>query len=340
MTRAFRSRKVRTPLAIVLAALATAPAWTLGNGEHTVRYLMGTWCDLVIFDPPPDPGIAESAFREIARLEDVLSSWDPQSEVSQLNARSGQGPQAVSEDLAAVTAESAAMCATTKGAFDPTVGPLLRAWGFYSDTPAPPTPESGRSTASRVGCDQVHVQRDSRSISLAEGAELDFGGIGKGYAVDRAIAILKAHGVTRAKLDFGSSSLAFLGKLDGGWPVVIVDPLDRAKPLLSLRVQEGSVSTSSQQERYFDSDGHRYGHIFDPRLGRPVESRLLSVTVITPQGSTADALSTGLFVLGATEGKRVIAHIPGASAVFVEQGPNGPLISTAGKLAGLTRLSH
>ena len=232
------------------------------------------------------------------------------------------------------------MCAVTSGAFDPTVAPLLRAWGFWSDSPATPDPDVTRDAQSHVGCDRVTVQHDAKSVGLAEGSSLDFGGIGKGYAVDRALAVLRARGVTRAKVDFGSSSLGFLGRIDGGWPVVIVDPLDRDTPLITFRVTDGSVSTSSQQERYFVRDGHRYGHIFDPRLGRPVESRLLSVTVIATRGSSADALSTGLFVMGATDGKRLIAQMPDVSAVFVEQGDRGLVISTAGKLTGLTRLSH
>src|SRR5262245_36327158 len=330
----------RAAAAFVLVAVATGSAWALGNGEHTVRYLMGTWCDLVIFDPPPEPDVAQAAFREIARLESVLSSWDPTSEVSRLNARAGQGPQPVSDDLATVTDESLSICATTSGAFDPSVGPLVRTWGFYTETPATPGLESGRAAASHVGCNQVTVYREARSVALADGTALDFGGIGKGYAVDRAMDILRARGVTRAKVDFGSSSLGFLGHIDGGWPVVIVDPRDHDVPLISFRVSEGSVSTSSQQERYFERDGHRFGHIFDPRLGRPVESRLRSVMVIMPRGSTADALSTGLFVMVASEGKRVISRMPNVSAVFVEQGPKDVVISTAGKVTGLTRLSH
>jgi thiamine biosynthesis lipoprotein len=301
---------------------------------------MGTWCDLIIFDTHP-PDVAESAFREIARLEDVLSSWDPASEVSRLNASAGRGPQPVSVDLATVAEESAALCATTGGAFDPSVAPLLKAWGFYTESPSAPAPETSRAAAAHVGCDRVSVQHDPQSIALAEGAALDFGGIGKGYAVDRALAILRAHGVTRAKLDFGSSSLGFLGSIDGGWPVVIADPRDRDEPLVSFRIAEGAVSTSSQRERFFERDGRRYGHIFDPRAGRPVESRLLSVTVIASQGSTADGLSTALFVLGTTQGKRVMSRMPAVSAVFVEQNAGGGVaITTAGTVAGLTRLSH
>jgi thiamine biosynthesis lipoprotein len=327
-------------LAIVLAIVATADASASSPGVHAVRYIMGTWCDLIIFDEHPDADVAESAFREIARLEDVLSSWDPVSEVSRLNASAGSGPQPVSVDLARVAEESAAMCATSGGAFDTSVGPLLRAWGFYTESPGVPAPETSRAAASQVGCDRVIVQRASQSIALADGAALDFGSIGKGYAVDRALAILRARGVTRAKLDFGSSSLGFLGRVEGGWPVVIVDPRNRDEPLVSFRIAEGSVSTSSQSERFFERDGRRYGHIFDPRTGRPVESGLLSVTVITSQGSSANALSTALFVMGATEGKRMIGRMPGVSAIFVEQGADGLVITTVGKVASLTRLSH
>ena len=333
------TRTVGAATLTLLAVLVTATL-ARGAGSHAVRYLMGTWCDLVILDPQPGPDVAESAFQEIARLEHVLSSWDSSSELSQLNANAGHGAQTVSDDLANVVEESRSMCRMTSGAFDATVAPLLRAWGFLSDSPATPDVDVSREAQSHVGCDRVTVQHDSKSVALANGSSLDFGGIGKGYAVDRALAVLRARGVTRAKVDFGSSSLGFLGHIDGGWPVVIVDPRDRDTPLVSFRVTDGSVSTSSQQERYFVSDGHRYGHIFDPRLGRPVESGLLSVTVIMARGSSADALSTGLFVMGVTEGKRLIAQMPDVSAVFVEQGDSGLVISTAGKLTGLTRLSH
>ena len=334
-----KNRTIRA-IAVVLATVVAAQVRASGPGLHAVRYVMGTWCDLVIFDPDPDAEVAESAFREIARLEDVLSSWDPASEVTRLNASAGHGPQPVSLDLARVAEESAALCTTTGGAFDPSVGPLLRAWGFYTESPGMPDPATHTAAASHVGCDRVSVQRDPWSIALTDGAAVDFGGIGKGYAVDRALAILRARGVTRAKLDFGSSSLGFVGSVDGGWPVVVADPRDRDEPLLSFRIAEGAVSTSSQRERSFEQDGRRFGHIFDPRAARPVQSRLLSVTVVAPRGSTADALSTALFVMGATEGKRLIARTPGVSAVFVEQGPNGLAITTAGKLARLSRLSR
>jgi FAD:protein FMN transferase len=327
-------------LAIVLATVIAPQALASGRGIHAVRYVMGTWCDLVIFDPDPAADVVESAFREIARLDDVLSSWNSESEVSRLNANAGRGPRPVSVDLANVAEESAALCTSTGGAFDPSVAPLLQAWGFYTELPGLPAPTIGREAASLVGCDRVTVRRDLRTIALADGAALDFGGIGKGYAVDRALAMLRARGVTRAKIDFGSSSLGYLGGIDGGWPVVIPDPRDHDNPLFSFRITGGAISTSSQGERSFERDGRRYGHIFDPRLGRPVESSLMSVTVIAPRGSTADALSTALFVMGAAQGKRLVNGMPDVGAVFVEQRANGLVMTTAGKFPRLTRLSQ
>jgi thiamine biosynthesis lipoprotein len=328
-------------LAVALLIVAVANALLSAGGVHSVRYLMGTWCDLVVLDPDSDADAAEAAFQEIARVERVMSNWDPASEVSGLNAMAGRGPQPVSRDLAIVVREAESLCVASGGAFDLTVGPLLDAWGFNTESPSKPSPERAREAASRVGCHRMSVRLDPPSITLADGTRLDLGGIGKGYAVDQALAVLDAHGVTRAKLDFGSSSLGFVGRVDGGWPIVVADPRDPDNPLLSFRIEHGAVSSSGQRERSFLRDGHRYGHIFDPRVGAPVESRLLVVTVIAPKASTADGLSTALFVMGVEEGSRLISQMPGTSAIFVEERPGHDLaITTAGRVDQLTRFSR
>ncbi len=329
-------------LGVIAVVLATVAGQSLASGRsHAVRYLMGTWCDLLIFDPPSDDGAAEAAFRQIGRVESVLSGFDSESEVSRLNAASGRGPRLVSAELATVAGEAKELCSATGGAFDPSIAPLLAAWSFDTETPREPSPERLREAASRVGCDLFDLRTEPPSIALAKGAALDFGGMGKGYAVDRALEVLRSRGVTRAKLDFGSSSLGFIGRVDGGWPVVIADPRNREEPLLSFRVMEGAVSSSGQRERSFFEGGRRYGHIFDPRSGVPAESQLLVVTVVAPLGSTADALSTALFVLGAHEGARLVSRMPGVSAVFAEERPGGGLaITTAGPVDHLERLSR
>lgn len=327
---------------LVVCTLAAAGGIVPAAGPaHALRYLMGTWCDLTVLDGDPDPRAAEAAFQEVARLERILSNWDPASEVSGLNAAAGRGPQSVSEDLAAVVAEAEELCATTGGAFDLTVGSAVHAWQFDTESPRKPASDNAHEAASRIGCKRVLVRREPPKVALVEGTRLDFGGIGKGYAVDRALAVLRTHGVGRAKLDFGSSSLGFIGHLDGGWPVVVADPRDRDRPLLTFRVEHGAVSTSGQRERSFTDDGRRYGHIFDPRTGAPVESPLLLVTVIAPKASTADALSTALFVMGSDRGRELVSRMPDMSALFVEERTGGELsVTTAGRFDGLTRVSN
>jgi len=300
---------------------------------------MGAWCDLSLLDGAPDDGAAEAAFRKISRLEHILSNWDPTSEISLVNASAGREPQPVSRDLAEVVREAIELCALTDGAFDPTAGSLVHAWGFDTESPSAPSPERQREAASRVGCDHVAVRFDPPSIALVDHARLDLGGIGKGYAVDGALAVLRARGVTRAKLDFGSSSLGFVGRVANGWPVVVADPRDRDRPLLSFRVDHGAVSSSGQTEHAFERQKHRYGHILDPRTGAPVEGALLLVTVIAPRASTADALSTALFVMGVDRGRRLVSKMPGVGAIFIEQrGGRDVAITTVGTVRDVTRL--
>lgn len=309
---------------------------------HAVRYLMGTWCDLSIFDVGADQAAAvgEAAFAEIARLERVMSTWDPDAELAAVNQRAGLGRQPISPDLAAVTAAALESCRDTNGAFDPTVGPLVRLWRFDTERPTVPSPESVVHARSRVGCGRVALERDPPSLTLPDGFSLDLGGIGKGYAVDRALAVLRTAGVRRVKLDFGSSSLAFEGSTEAGWPVVIADPRDRDSPLLTFRLQRGSVSSSGQLERMAEQNGRLYGHIFDPRTGGPVQSSLLLVTVIAPDATRADALSTALFVLGYEKSQPILSRMSDVSAIFVESAARGRLrVRTIGHVDRLARLT-
>ena len=327
---------------MAVCTLAATGGVPLADGPaHALRYLMGTWCDLTVFDSDDrNPRPAEAAFQEITRLDRILSNWDPASEVSGLNAAAGRGPQSVSGDLGAVVAEANDLCLATEGAFDLTIGAAVHAWRFDTESPSEPSRDRARQAASRVGCNRVEARLEPPSIALVEQTRLDLGGIGKGYAVDRALAVLRAHGVTRAKLDFGSSSLGFIGHPDGGWPVVVADPRDRDQPLLSFRVEQGAVSSSGQRERSFVRGERRYGHIFDPRTGAPVDSPLLLVTVIAPKGSTADALSTALFAMGVDRGRALVSRMPNVSAIFIEQRAGRALtMTTVGRLHGLVRLS-
>lgn len=329
-------------IGLAVLSLGTMRGAAVSGTYHGVRYLMGTWCDLTILDAPSEhaAAAAEAAFQEIARLERVMSTWDAESEISRINGMAGMGPQAISPDLAEVIGASLETCRASGGAFDPTVGPLLALWRFNTERPTVPTSRALADARTRVGCGKVSLRRDPPSVQLPRGASLDLGGIGKGYAVDRALEVLRALGVHLAKLDFGSSSLAFEGHVDGDWPVVLADPRDRDRPLASFRVERGSVSSSGQYERAFMRNGRRYGHIFDPMTGRPVESNLLLVSVIAPGATQADALSTALVVLGSARGAQLVSQMPGVGAIFVEAGPGGRVtLRTAGDVRQLVRFS-
>ena len=335
--------RVLAAVGLMLFAAVATPSSLGSPSYHAVRYLMGTWCGLTLFDAPPEqaPAVAEAAFQEIARLERVMSTWDPESELSRVNSAAGTERRTISRDLAGVTLAALDACRESAGAFDPTVGPLLHLWRFDTDQPKRPSPADAAEARTHVGCEKISLTIDPPGIRLPGGASLDLGGIGKGYAVDRALDVLRARGIQRAKMDFGSSSLAFEGTVEGGWRVVLADPRARDKPLIAFRVEKGSISRSGQRERAFVQDGRRSGHIFDPRSGEPIESPLLMVTVIAADGTRADALSTALFVMGADKGIPFVTGIPGVSAIFVEGGHVGRVVvRTAGRIDDLVRLSR
>ena len=226
-----------------------------------VRWLMGTLCEIRAADAPPSAVTA--AFDEIGRWERVLSAHDPDSELSALNRLAGAGPARVSGELFVATASALRFARLSRGLFDPTVRP---------DLPA------------ANGWREVLLDARSRTIELRHGLALDFGGFGKGWALDRAAFLLKEAGVRNALLNFGGQILA-LGAAEGleGWPVIIPGA---PGPVL---LRDESVAVSG--------DSERPGHILSPLDGRPVR-RLGSAAAVCPTATEADAWSTPLYVLG------------------------------------------
>jgi len=228
-----------------------------------VRWTMGTLCEI---DAPGAPAAAVSAaFAEIERWDRILSLYKEESEASALNRAAGTGPVLISSDLFAVVETSLRLARETGGAFDPTILPVLR---------------GGPEKLALVGWRNVRLDPAAGTIELPAGMGLDFGGIGKGWALDRAAAVLKEAGSTRAMFNFGGQILTI-----GGWPVTIPG---RAEPLL---VKDASVSVSG--------DSEHPGHIKSPFDGLPVR-RPGSAVVVLASAAEADAWSTALFVLGKT----------------------------------------
>jgi thiamine biosynthesis lipoprotein len=301
------------------------PAHPMATFSHRA---MGTEFEITIVAPGPDMFeeelryLAEQAFEAIDTLEQRISTWRDDSETSRVNASAHAAPVEVSGSLFQLLEECKLVHDWTDGAFDVSVGPLLELWGFYRKSGVLPTEEQIRESLERVGLDKITLDADAQTVRFAApGMRLDFGGIGKGLALERAANVLRAQGVNAAVLHAGTSSVEAIGAPPGaaGWTVRVRRPYNgEGEYIQEVQVSNESLATSSAQENFLELDGKRYGHILDPQTGWPV-SRVLSTTVIGPGGMRADALSTAFFVLGESKARAFCASHPEYRAVMMVQ---------------------
>lgn len=271
--------------------------------------VMGTLLELTAV--APDSARARRALAagkgEVFRVDSLLSTYRPASEVSRLNRAAGTGRWTELSPLTASALREALRWAErTGGAVDPTVGPLVAAWGFRSGEPAVPSPSALDSARRLVGWDRVEVRGAGRLARLPRrGMRLDFGALGKGLALERAVDAMRSAGAAAGMADLGGQVSVF-GRPPGDadrWRLGIRPPRGDGRPLGTVPVDSGSVATSGDAEQFFvGGDGVRYSHIMDPRAGRPARGTA-QVTVLAADGSTADALATALFVLGPERGR-------------------------------------
>ena len=262
----------------------------------------------------------DESFEEIDRLEDLLSNYRPTSELSRITREAGEHAVTTDPETFRFLQTSFEWSKRTGGAFDITVGPLMRTWGFFFNQGRVPSQEELNRVRPNVGWDKVVLDPAKRTVSFRAGAhvDLDPGGIGKGYAVDRVVALLRGHHVTAALISGGSSSIYAVGAPPGtqGWRVNVPDPAEDGQTLSVVYLKDASLSTSACSEKFFIKNGHRYCHILNPHTERPVED-MLQTTVIAPTATDTDALSTSTFVLGAEGTRRLLDTLPGTSAVLV-----------------------
>lgn len=251
-------------------------------------------------DPARLRAAGEEALREIERIEDRLSFYRPASELSRLNARAADAPVRVSAPLFGLLRTARTLHAETGGAFDPTVGPLMRAWGFTRGPGRLPDPAALDAARRCTGMAHVELDEDARTVRFTRpGVQLDLGGIGKGFAVDEAVAVLRESGVRNALLHGGTSTVAALGAPPeaDAWAVAVAAPGDGEAPLAVVRLRDAVLSVSAPHGKAFEAEGRVYGHVLDPRRGAPSEGAALAATV-TGTATEGDALSTALLVLG------------------------------------------
>lgn len=283
----------RLSLALLALALLLAGIWYWTQRRSVTRqiFAMDTFMELTACGPHAAAAL-EEAVQEILRLDALLSTGRPDSEVSRLN-REGGGP--VSGDTAALLTASLSVWQSTGGLFDVTIYPLMDLWGFPSQDYYVPT-EAELSTVLPL-VDAGAMDFDGSTLSLSPGQQIDFGGIAKGYAADRCMEIFRAHGVKSALVSLGGNVQVLGSKPNGSpWRVAVQDP--EGGYLLAVPVRDMAVVTSGGYQRFFEEDGQTYIHILDPRTGCPAASDLTSVTIFSPDGIMADALSTSLFIMG------------------------------------------
>jgi len=270
---------------------------------------------------------ADVAFQEVDRVENLLSNYRDTSELSRLNQQAFAAPVTTDPEMFRFLETSLAWSARSNGAFDITVGKLMKTWGFYTHAGRVPTDAELDATRPDVGWKNVLLNSQDRTVRfLSSGVELDPGGIGKGYAVERAAALLRGEHIEAALLSAGSSTIYALGAPPGksGWIINVPAPGNRDHTVSSVTLRDTSLSTANCSEKHFVRDGHLYCHIMDPRTLRPVEG-VLQVTVIDPSATDSDALSNVLFVLGAAQGRAVLRGRPADSALIARPGNPTPV---------------
>lgn len=240
----------------------------------------------------------EAAEREIYRLEAQLSCREPDAALARLNTA---GSGTVSEQTAALLRTALELSEKTGGAYDPALYPLMCAWGFT--TADAHVPSDAQITALRKTCGAQHVSVNGCRVELSNGAQLDLGGIAKGYAAGCIRRSLTEAGVRSALLSLGGNVAVIGSRPDGrAWSIGLQDPDDSAACFGTVSVRDACVVTSGGYQRYFEQNGVRYHHILDPKTGYPAQSGLKSVSIVAKDDTLADALSTALFVMGLDKG--------------------------------------
>lgn len=273
---------------------------------------MGTWYTVKVVDLPDSTTpqqIADVIERELNNVNDKMSTYKPDSELSLLNKAPVNEPVIVSPDTFFVLVRSLDIWRLSQGAFDITVGPLVNLWGFGPDARVEnvPSRKDMKSAWDRVGSDGLSLRVDDRKVIKKKDLYLDLSAIAKGYAVDRVSEALEMEGIRRYLVEVGGEIRAGNSKAkEIPWQVAVEEPLtDRRQVHKVIALDNAAMATSGDYRNFFEIDGKRYSHTIDPRNGRPIEHALVSASVIMPKCADADAWATAIMVLGPEQGMKV-----------------------------------
>ena len=301
----------------LLQAAAARPALAETLRFEASADAMGSTYSLVLYGEDRNRLEAASnhAFDEVRRLDILLSNYKPESEWSRVNRDASSHPVGISQELYDLLAACLNYSRQSEGAFDITVGPLMKVWGFYKDSGHLPQPGELKRAMSEIGYRNIILDPTKSTVAFAKaGLNLDPGGVGKGYAVDRMVNVLLKDGIRSALVSAAGSSIYCLGTPPGepGWRIEIKDPHNEFKHVSEVTLKNESISTSGTSEKFFVAEGKTWSHIMDPRTGYPAQG-VLSVSVIAPRTIDSEVWAKPYFIQGR---QWTAAHKPRNFRVF------------------------
>ncbi len=293
---------------LLIVSVAAAPGFAGASGKpDPVRAegsvdAMGSTYSVVVYGTDRErlQALVAQVLEEARRLDELLSNYRPASELSQVNRLAASQAVRVSPELFQLLAASVEYSRESEGAFDITVGPLMKIWGFYQGSGHLPHRAEVLGALGKTGCRNLLLDSSRLTVRFAQpGVEIDPGGIGKGYAVDKMVDILKASNVQSALISAAGSSIYALGNPPGesGWSLTIKDPKNPARSAATVTLKNESMSTSGNYEKFFWAEGKLYSHIMDPRTGYPSQG-MLQTSVIAPRTLDSEAWTKPYYIQG------------------------------------------
>jgi len=286
---------------------------------HTLK-LMGSRFDITVVakDSLQAASYNEMAIKEITRIEKLISSWDPNSQTSEINRNAGRQSVKVDRELFGLIKRAIGISKLTDGAFDISYASMDAIWKFDGSMTTIPSAGSIKKSVANVGYQNIVLDEANSTVFLKlPGMKIGFGAIGKGYAADATKALLIENGVQSGIIN-AAGDMNTWGKQPNGeeWNIAITNPLNKNKVFAILPIKDGAVVTSGNYEKYVTFQGKRYSHIIDPRTGFP-SSGIISATVFAPKAELADALATSVFVMGIEVGLNRINQLPRIECVII-----------------------
>lgn len=304
-------------IAVWVTLFALLPGAARAEWLHREAAIMGTRIAVELWheDPAAAGAAIDAVMTEMRRIDELMSHYRPESQLSRVNREAGSGPVRVDPELARLVARALEFSELTGGAFDISYASV----GYLYDYREHRRPTDEQIQQALPGVNWRHIEVDAAASTirfLRPGMRIDLGGIAKGHAVDRATAILRARGVAHASITAGGDSYLLGDRRGRPWVVGIRHPDDPGRVIARIPLADAAISTSGDYERYFDEGGVRHHHIIDPKTGRSATG-VRSVTIIAPTSTLAEGLTKGVFILGPERGIALAESQPDVDAVVV-----------------------